>query len=119
MDKSDIFQWLVIGAGPAGIAAVGKLMDHKIPGDQIGWLDPAFRVGDLGEKWQNVPSNTKVELFLQFLNNCRSFRYKECKKSFTINKLSLHDHCLLKEIATPLQWVTDHLTTAVRTIQEE
>lgn len=48
MDKT--FQWLVIGAGPAGIAAVGKLIDHKIPGDQIGWLDPAFGVGDLGAK---------------------------------------------------------------------
>ena len=117
MDK--ILQWLVIGAGPAGIAAVGKLLDHKIPEDQIGWLDPAFQVGDLGGKWQRVPSNTKVGLFLQFLSNCHSFRYKDCKEPFTINKLSPHDHCLLKEIAAPLQWVTDYLTSAVRTMREE
>ena len=48
MDKNNLFQWLVTGAGPAGIAAVGKLLDAQIPKDKIGWLDPAFRVGDLG-----------------------------------------------------------------------
>lgn len=119
MRKSEVFDWLVIGAGPAGIAAVGKLLDLKIPRDRICWLDPAFRVGDLGEKWHNVPSNTKVELFLRFLNNCRSFRYKECKEEFQINELSPDDTCLLKIIADPLQWVTDHLTSVVHTIQEE
>lgn len=119
MSKNEVFDWVVIGAGPAGIAAIGKLLDHQIPSEQIGWLDPAFKVGDLGEKWHSVPSNTKVGLFLKFLNNCRSFQYKECKKKFPINQLSPEDNCLLKEIADPLQWVTDHLTSVVRTIQGE
>ena len=114
-----LLEWTVIGAGPAGIAAVGKLLDAQIPKDKIGWLDPAFRVGDLGEKWHNVPSNTKVSLFLKFLNDCRSFAYKECKEPFTINKLSPDDCCYLKEIAIPLQWVTDHLISSISAIREE
>lgn len=119
MSKSEIGEWLVIGAGPAGIAAVGKLLDHQVAKEQILWLDPSFQVGDLGAKWQNVPSNTKVALFLQFLNGCRSFRYKERSNIFAIDQLNPHDHCLLKEIVAPLQWVTDHLSSSVKTIHGE
>lgn len=42
------FQWAVIGAGPAGIAAVGKLLDHGVLPEDILWFDPHFKVGDLG-----------------------------------------------------------------------
>lgn len=119
MDAKKVFQWLVIGAGPAGIAAVGKLLDCHIHRDQIAWLDPAFQVGDLGQKWHQVSSNTKVALFHRFLNDCRSFRYHECKEPFKINGLPPHEHCLLKEIASPLQWVTNHLISTVQAIREE
>lgn len=119
MSKKDTVEWLVIGAGPAGIASIGKLLDHEIPPHQIGWLDPAFQVGDLGMKWRNVPSNTKVRLFLKFLYGCDSFKYAERKKSFPIDLLNPKDTCLLKEIATPLQWITDNLKEQVRVFQDE
>lgn len=48
------FQWAVIGAGPAGIAAVGRLMDHGIPASKILWVDPHFSAGDLGRYWSSV-----------------------------------------------------------------
>ncbi len=54
-------EWMIIGAGPAGIAAVGKLIDQGIPPEKIGWMDSHFRVGDLGEKWNRVSSNTKID----------------------------------------------------------
>lgn len=119
MKKSSIFEWLVIGAGPAGIATIGKLLDFGIPQGRIAWIDPNFQVGDLGEKWYNVPSNTKVSLFVKFLNDCSSFKYKECKESFKINHLSPNDHCFLKEVAAPLQWITDHLCSIVESIRDE
>ena len=50
MDKKP-FQWAVVGAGPAGIAAVGKLLDHGVLPKTILWLDPQFCVGDLGRFW--------------------------------------------------------------------
>ena len=43
------YAWTVIGAGPAGIAAVGKLLDHGIAGEDIAWIDPAFAAGDIGD----------------------------------------------------------------------
>jgi len=36
------YQWVVIGAGPSGILAVGKLLDKGIPGKDIAWIDPEF-----------------------------------------------------------------------------
>lgn len=118
MDKN-LFDWLVIGAGPAGIAAVGKLLDQGVEKEKIGWLDPLFKVGDLGTKWQNVPSNTQVGLFNRFLNDCISFKYKDRKMKFPLDDLDPSNQCLLKEIAAPLQWVTDHLTKTVVCIKGE
>jgi cation diffusion facilitator CzcD-associated flavoprotein CzcO len=58
------YVWTVIGAGPAGIAAVGKLLDRGIADKDIAWIDPAFAAGDIGAKWRSVSSNTKVGTFL-------------------------------------------------------
>jgi len=119
MRKSDILDWVVIGAGPAGIAAVGSLLDNNIPKDHIGWLDPAFEVGDLGSKWQNVPSNTKIGLFLKFLHGRKAFEYQKKEHSFPIDHLSPNEHCLLKEIVAPLQWITNQLKAKVKIIRGE
>lgn len=103
------FDWIVIGAGPAGIAAVGKLIDSGVPPKQIGWVDPHFKVGDLGAKWNRVPSNTSVELFLRFLNDCEAFEFNTCSEKFTLQDLNPKDTCLLEEVVSPLQWISDHL----------
>jgi hypothetical protein len=104
----------VIGAGPAGIAVVGKLLDHGIPAQEIGWMDPYFEVGDLGKKWLQVSSNTKVDLFIKFLEDCKSFHYKRSAKEFSIDALDPHTTCLLKEIALPLQSITHRLLNHVK-----
>lgn len=106
------FQWAVVGAGPAGIAAVGKLIDRGVPPESIAWVDPAFKVGDLGEKWREVSSNTSVKLFLQYLRTCKAFRY-DTAPPFELNQLDFEKTCLLKYIADPLQWVTDHLCETI------
>ena len=111
--KKKIFQWAIVGAGPAGIAAVGKLLDLGVLPADILWVDPAFCVGDLGGLWQNVGSNTKVELFINFLNAISSFAYAKAPIDFRINHLPLNETCLLGEMVQPLQWITEHLKPRV------
>ena len=108
------FDWMVIGAGPAGIAAAGKLMDQGISSDKIAWIDPHFKVGDLGQRWSEVPSNTSVELFLRFLNACEAFHFKKRPSKFHLETLDAKETCILKHIVEPLQWVTQHLKDKVR-----
>ncbi len=116
-DNKENFEWCVIGAGPAGIAAVGKLLDHDIPAQKILWIDDKFKVGDLGAKWYDVSSNTTVRLFLDFLNECNSFQFKENEQHFQIEKIDSHQTCKLIDIVKPLQWISNHLSRQVVTCQ--
>lgn len=108
------FKWAVIGAGPAGIVAVGKLIDKGIDPKQIAWIDPYFQVGDLGRKWSRVSSNTKVELFTKFLKGSSAFEYEP---NFEINSLDPHKTCELSFIVDPLQTVTETLMKKVETFK--
>lgn len=107
------FPWAVIGAGPAGIAAVGKLIDHGITPSDILWIDPNFLVGDLGQLWSNVSSNTKVKLFTDFLYAVESFSYKSAPTDFALNHLPPEETCTLGTMVAPLQWVTNELKQRV------
>src|SRR5689334_20935055 len=100
------YRWAIIGAGPAGIAAVGKLLDQGIADQDIIWIDPTFTVGDFGSIWQHVPSNTKVDLFLKFLYACDAFAYTGCDEYFDLNHAPRDKTCHLHFMAKPLQWVT-------------
>lgn len=107
------FEWSVIGAGPAGIAAVGQLLDAGVPPQSLAWIDPQFQVGDFGTKWANVTSNTKVKLFRQFLHACQSFHTVHDKLSHIDDEQT----CQLKKVAEPLLEVTHHLRTQVTSFQ--
>lgn len=107
------YQWAVVGAGPAGIAAVGKLLDYGITPTDILWIDPEFNVGDLGRLWKNVSSNTKVKLFIDFLNEVKAFSYQNAPVDFQLNHLLPNETCPLHCIAEPLQWVSDQLRNIV------
>ncbi|HEV2523784.1 MAG TPA: FAD-dependent oxidoreductase [Gammaproteobacteria bacterium] len=105
--------WAVVGAGPAGIAAIGKLLDAGVEPHRIAWIDPAFAVGDFGTKWLNVPSNTKVGLFLKYLEACQAFEYATCKENFALNRADPDQTCFLNIMAEPLRWVTQRLMKKV------
>lgn len=109
----------VIGAGPAGIAAVGKLIDHGVAPEQIAWIDPEFRVGDFGTKWQNVSSNTRVKLFHKFYQASDAFQFATAPQHFEIHQTNPDETCLLKLAAEPLQWITDKLKQSVKTFTEK
>ncbi len=108
----EYFQWAVIGAGPAGIAAVGKLLDHGIESKGILWIDPAFQVGDLGQYWKHVSSNTTVQRFIDFLRALESFNYSNAP-DFKLNNLPPEQTCTLNAMVEPLQWISDHLKEKV------
>ncbi|MDP1601875.1 MAG: FAD-dependent oxidoreductase [Legionella sp.] len=112
-NNEQLFQWAVIGAGPAGIAAVGKLIDQGIEPKAILWIDPHFKVGDLGQLWRNVSSNTSVARFTDFLEACKSFSYQKSTRDFTLDQLPPNDTCTLSEVVEPLQWISNELRQRV------
>src|ERR1700761_4241304 len=110
------YAWTVIGAGPAGIAAVGRLLDHGIAPEQIAWIDPAFAVGDLGQKWRSVSSNTIAGTFLSFLNGSAAFRFAEAPP-MPLVEVDPQETCVLALVAEPLAWVISHLRERVDTFE--
>jgi pyruvate/2-oxoglutarate dehydrogenase complex dihydrolipoamide dehydrogenase (E3) component len=117
MNKVSAYQWCVVGAGPAGILMIGKLLDQGIDPKSILWLDPDFKVGDLGCEWQNVPSNTRVVYFNEFLSYAKSFDYESCPDNCSIRSLNEGNTCILGNMANTLQWVSDHLSEKVVSIK--
>ena len=111
------YHFTVIGAGPAGIAAIGKLLDSGVAASKIAWIDPHFRVGDFGTCWRNIPSNTKVKLFLKFLHASPAFGYTSAP-DFELNHLNPDLTCTLKYMADALQWVTAQLCQQVTVLQD-
>src|ERR1700722_8668981 len=110
------YAWTVIGAGPAGIAAVGRLLDHGIAPEKIAWIDPAFAVGDLGQKWRPVSSNTIVGTFLSFLNGSAAFRFAEAPPT-PLQEVDPDQTCALALVAEPLVWVTQQLRERVHVVE--
>lgn len=110
------YSWTVIGAGPAGIAAVGRLLDHGVAGDEIAWIDPAFGAGDLGAKWRAVSSNTQVGLFLDYLNASPSFRFDQAPW-FALTDIDPKQTCPLGMVADPLVWISHQLCARVKRFQ--
>ncbi len=107
------YSWAVIGAGPAGIAAVGRLLDHGVAGDEIAWIDPEFGAGDIGAKWRAVSSNTQVGLFLDYLNASPSFRFAQAP-AFELTRIDPQQTCPLGMLADPLVWISSQLCDRVR-----
>lgn len=58
---------LVVGGGPAGLAAVATLLNTTLL--DICWVDPHFQGGRL-VNFPDVPSNTKMSLFVQYAESC-------------------------------------------------
>jgi cation diffusion facilitator CzcD-associated flavoprotein CzcO len=110
------YAWTVIGAGPAGIAAVGKLLDHGIAPAEIAWIDPAFAGGDIGAKWRSVSSNTQVGFFLSYFIDSPAFRFSAAPP-MPLHEVDPEETCALALVADPLVWVTEQLRQRVKTFE--
>jgi cation diffusion facilitator CzcD-associated flavoprotein CzcO len=106
------YAWTVVGAGPAGIAAIGKLLDQGIAPQEIAWIDPAFAAGDLGARWRAVSSNTQVGFFLSYLNDSSAFRFSAAPPMPLLD-VDPEETCALALVADPLVWITEHLRERV------
>lgn len=107
--------WIIVGAGPAGIITVGILIDIGVAPERIIWLDPEFNVGRLSS-YPAVPANNKTKFFIEFVNSCSTF--KECKCD-VIDKLNLADPSTehpLGIVIEPLKAIVKHLTTKVHAV---
>ncbi|KAF2769037.1 hypothetical protein EJ03DRAFT_363351 [Teratosphaeria nubilosa] len=68
----DEYAAVVVGAGPAGVTVVGNLLERKV--EPILWVDDGFDGGRVNRKYREVPSNTKVALFIDFATAVAPFR---------------------------------------------
>jgi hypothetical protein len=110
-------EWAVIGAGPAGIATVGKLLDCGIDGKNITWIDPDFSGGDLAKFYRDVPSNTNAVMFKDFFKESAAFQAEQYLMHYELFNRSDDQWCLLGDVVEPLIGATNVLMPKVTTIQ--
>ena len=110
---TDSYDWCVIGAGVAGICMIARLLDNNIPANQIVWVDPDYKVGDLGKYWHMVPSNTDVSLLLTSLAQSRAFSFNKFTKRFSIQDSDPNKTIPLIQLVQPLQAISDNLRKQV------
>ncbi|KAF4119347.1 hypothetical protein GMORB2_4866 [Geosmithia morbida] len=65
--KQPFYHSVVVGGGPGGIAVLGNILENA-PGQRVLWIDPHFKGGRVNASYREVPSNTKVDLFVKFAN---------------------------------------------------
>jgi hypothetical protein len=116
MSKNTV-SWGVIGAGPAGIAAVAHLLKNGVEAKEILWFDPYFHAGDLGRYWQGVTSNTSVAKFHRYFEYYPCFEYENCRQDFSLDGLEEKNTCLLNHPVEVLLSMTQKLKKNLDTIQ--
>lgn len=112
--ESKFYKWAVLGAGPAGIAVVGNLLDYHE--HSIVWIDSDFSGGELGKWYYNVPSNSLVKTFIDYFQACESFKFKEFANRFDLAHMDLKSECLLGDVVKPLIYCTAQLRTQIDSI---
>lgn len=109
--------WVIVGAGPAGIAAVGVLIDIGINQERITWLDAEFNVGRLSN-YGNVPANNKTGEFIEFVNACDVFQECSCAALDALHATDPEHFDTLGIIVEPLKCITELLRTKVTAVQD-
>lgn len=112
-------EFLVVGAGPAGLCAVGRLIELKIKPQAILWVDPHFEVGDFGtvlSAGSSVPGNTKVESYMRVIAAINKI-IEACGvkpvNDFKMKEISPSIECALSLATEPFKALTQRLMTLV------
>ncbi|KAM4066268.1 hypothetical protein HRG_000401 [Hirsutella rhossiliensis] len=103
---------VVVGGGPSGLAVLGHLLERGA--SKHLWIDPLFRAGRVNACYRQVPSNTKVELFVKFATALAPFRRivenAPVPNAFTtLNNLPQDQGCVLGKAADLCLMLTNGL----------
>lgn len=72
-DAEERYAAVVVGAGAAGITAVGNLLEQKI--EPILWVDDSFVAGRVNTHYREVMSNTQIWLIVAYAEALSVFRH--------------------------------------------
>ncbi|KAK3898316.1 pyridine nucleotide-disulfide oxidoreductase-domain-containing protein [Staphylotrichum tortipilum] len=102
---------VVIGGGPAGMAAVANLLE-AIPDGKVVWIDKTFQGGTTW-LWQETQSYSWVEEFLRFARHNDIFREicnaRDRKPIEALERLDGKKTCCLRHVVDMLNFLSDGL----------
>lgn len=113
-------RWTVVGGGPCGIGAVGRLLDRNC---QVTWVDPVFGVGRMGKHYTHVPANTNNRDFIAAFQLNSSFDYVQNEQRriaqgkaamSTLRDLECYDLGLYVDTFTDFVDILSRRVTAIR-----
>ena len=111
-------EWAVIGAGPAGIAVVGLLLDFGVSPHEIAWIDKEFNVGRIGKYYAHVPGNATTRAYISYIEACKTFNSFPSNTRDTLYSYDLDIEYELQIIIDPLLDITRHLKTLVKSYKD-
>lgn len=123
MTPNSAFDYIVVGAGPAGLCAVAKLIELNINPKKIAWVDPQFEMGDFGtclSAGSGVPGNTNVESYLKVISAMN--RILKTQGLAPVLNTEIHHQnpnttCTLNEASKPFKTLTQAFKNLAHTIQ--
>jgi thioredoxin reductase len=106
------YEFVVIGAGVAGITAISKLLDANI--SNIAWVDTDFTTTGMLADWRTVDANTTIDLIEdKFLMKSESFKYSEIKHKFGLQNLGGKETCKIGLVVDILLHISKELQKRV------
>lgn len=111
-NSADRYDAVIIGAGPAGLTCASILLDHGLR--KICMIDPTFNAGRISERYCEVPSNTKVRMFIQWATGTTAFSeiIEEAPPSNAFERLKSFDQnrgCKLQDAIAVAKLLSDGL----------
>ncbi len=106
-------EWVIVGAGPAGIIVLGLLLDLGTDPKSIIWVDPEFNVGRLGKYYSSVPGNAKTKTYIEFLQSCNAFQEANSPAAAKLFQMDQETEFPLQVIVEPLAEISSYLCTKV------
>ncbi|PYH83741.1 hypothetical protein BO82DRAFT_330937 [Aspergillus uvarum CBS 121591] len=87
-----VYDAVVVGAGPGGMATVAALLDAGA--QKVLWVDPAWQGGRLNSLYREISSNTTVAIYLKAINSSTTLRsiIDSTPSPNAVTKLEAMDH---------------------------
>jgi len=107
--------WVVVGAGPAGLTYLAKLLSLKVAPERILWVDEAFDGGAFA-KYKDVPGNTKVKSFMTWAlsnSHLQELSKHPSKPLSHLKSLDQEKSCTLGEVHDVIKNYTSQLLSRI------